>query len=346
MARSGSTGRRQSPRQGPRQRPRQSRRAWAIVAAALATAIALGGCSAGSGGGSAGSVASGGAAEPAPADQAGEAARQAGGKADSGAASAASPGTADLQASAVVGPRLIRTADVAVQVDDLAVAAGRVRAVAVGLGGSIASETTGFRQPAELTPVEGNPGAKPQAADRGESLLVLRVPEARLDVAIDQVAANGEELSRTSTSQDVTGDLADVSSRLATQRASVARVRALLGRATRLQDVVLLESEMSKRESDLEALEARLASLTDQADFATLSVTLRTPPAAAAAKPDRGFVAGLHNGWKAIGASTNIVLTVLGALLPVALVLALLATPVLLVVRRRRGRSAQAPATS
>jgi hypothetical protein len=33
-------------------------------------------------------------------------------------------------------------------------------------------------------------------------------------------------------------------------------------------------------------------------------------------------------------------------MLPVALVLALLATPVLLVVRRRRGRSAQAPATS
>jgi hypothetical protein len=313
-----------------------------ITAAALTTAITLGGCSAAgiestSG---AGSEAPRGVAAPAPADRAGA-------KVDSGATSAGSPGTADLRAPAVVGARLIRTADVAVQVDDLAVAAGRVRAVAIGLGGRIASETTGFRQPVEQKPAEGTPDAKPEAAERGESLLVVRVPEARLDTAIDQVAAIGEELSRTSASQDVTGDLADVSSRLATQRASVARVRALLARATRLQDVVLLESEMSKRESDLEALEARLASLTDQADLATLSVTLRTPPAAAAAEQnDRGFVAGLRNGWKAIGASTNIVLTVLGALLPVAVVLALLGTPVFLVVRRRRGRGrAQAPAT-
>jgi hypothetical protein len=313
-----------------------------IIAAALTTAITLGGCSAAGieSTSAAGSEAPRGAAAPAPADQAGA-------KVDSGAPSAGSPGTADLPAPAVAGPRLIRTADVAVQVDDLAVAAGRVRAVAIGLGGRIASETTGFRQPVEQKPAEGNPDAKPGAAERGESLLVVRVPEARLDTAIDQVAAIGEELSRTSTSQDVTGDLADVSSRLATQRASVARVRALLARATRLQDVVLLESEMSKRESDLEALEARLASLTDQADLATLSVTLRTPPAAAAAEQnDRGFVAGLRNGWKAIGASTNIVLTVLGALLPVAVVLALLGTPVFLVVRRRRGRGrAQAPAT-
>jgi Domain of unknown function (DUF4349) len=320
-------------------------RAWAIVATVVATAITLGGCSGGSDG-SAGSV-SGGVAAPASADESGEAGLPAAGKVDSGAVSAASPGTAELRAPAVVGPRLIRTADVAVQVDDLAVAAGRVRAVAVGLGGSIASETTGFRQPVEQKPAVVNPDAKPEAAARGESLLVVRVPVARLDTAIDQVAGIGVVLSRTSTSQDVTGDLADVASRLATQRASVARTRALLARASRLQDVVLLESEMSKRESDLEALEARLASLTDQADLATLSVTLRTPPAASAAThDDRGFVAGLHNGWKAIGASTNVVLTVLGALLPVALVLALLGAPVFLVIRRRRARGhAQAPAT-
>jgi hypothetical protein len=317
------------------------------TAALLATAIALAGCGGGSGGGSAdsGGTASheGGAARGAASPAAGQ--PEAVGKVESGAESPAAPGGADLQAPTVVGPRLIRTADVAVRVDDLAVAAGRVRAVALGLGGTIASETTGFRQPVEQNP-QDNPDVKPGAAAQGESLLVVRVPVARLDSAIDQVAAIGVVLSRTSSSQDVTGDLADVSSRLATQRASVARVRTLLARASRLQDVVLLESEMSKRESDLEALEARLASLTDQADLATLSVTLRTPPAAAAAKHnDRGFVAGLHNGWTAVGASTNVVLTVLGALLPVVLVLALLGTPVFLVIRRRRSRD-HAPATS
>ena len=47
----------------------------------------------------------------------------------------------------------------------------------------------GVRQPVEQKPAEGNPDAKPGAAERGESLLVVRVPEARLDTAIDQVCS-------------------------------------------------------------------------------------------------------------------------------------------------------------
>ena len=107
-----------------------------------------------------------------------------------------------------------------------------------------------------------------------ESTLTLRVPAAQLAALTDQVAALGTVQSRGENSEDVTQQSVDVTSRLATQRASVARVRALLARATKISDVVLIEGELSQRESALESLEAQLKSLDDSVDLATLSVSL------------------------------------------------------------------------
>jgi hypothetical protein len=179
-------------------------------------------------------------------------------------------------------------------------------------------------------------------AHPGQSLLVLRVPEPSLDQALAQIsgpAGVGKELSRSANAQDVTGDLADLQSRVATQRASVERIRALLGKAGSLRDVVLLESEVTKREADLEALEARRAALADRADLATLTVDLRTAAAVVTPpeeKKQNAFLEGLNSGWDAVVASMTVILTVLGALLPLAIVLVLVGGPVLWVLRRRR----------
>jgi hypothetical protein len=121
------------------------------------------------------------------------------------------------------------------------------------------------------------------------------------------------------------------------QRASVERIRTLLGRASDIGDVVRLESELSRREADLDSLEARLASLDDSTTLATLVVTFNRPDVETPAGQDRdGFVGGLLDGWHALGASATVVLQVVGALLPFALVLALLGALVWLLLRRRR----------
>ena len=247
-----------------------------------------------------------------------------------------------------------------VRVDgELAPAAAKVRAIAQGLGGSVASETTTFADAGDPgattdgsdanagsgtgapTASSTAPGIATAAAHPGQSLLVLRVPESSVDQALAQItgaAGVGKELSRSASAQDVTGDLADLQSRVATQRASVERIRALMGKAGSLQDVVLLESEVTKREADLEALEARRAALADSADLATLSVDLRTAAAVVPAPPQKrnAFLEGLDSGWQALVASMTVVLPCSGSLLPLAIVLVLVGGPLLWVLRRRR----------
>ena len=148
------------------------------------------------------------------------------------------------------------------------------------------------------------------------------------------------------TSDDVTADVADVAARVANARASLARVRALMDRATTVGDVVALEGEMSKRQSDLEALEARQRTLADQSAQATVTVTLLSTDAPApVSESDTGFLAGLRTGWNAFTSALTASLTLIGAAVPFLVVL----IPLALIARwglRRSRRAATEQTTS
>lgn len=253
------------------------------------------------------------------------------------------PGAADDVAASGADPgagvtRLVRTAEVTVQVANVTRAAGQVRTAAVSLGGIVGSETTNFAS-------EGGDGDEPATdGSAGRSVLALRVPEPVLDDLLTRIAGVGTELDRSTSTEDVTATIADLDSRVATQTRSVARVRELLDRADSLQDVVLLESELARREADLESVQARQRALADRAALSTVTVTLVTRVEDLTGDEEEvGFLAGLESGWEALLGTTMIVLTILGALLPIAFVLALIGLPAYQLRRRRR---AAAPASA
>ena len=113
---------------------------------------------------------------------------------------------------------------------------------------------------------------------------------------------------------------------MASQQASVARVRALLAQATSIGDVVAIESELARREADLDSLTNRLAVLRDQVALSTLTVDLRAPSVGPIGDDDRaaGFTDGLAAGWSGLLALGTAVAAVVGFLLPLLPVLAVL----------------------
>jgi hypothetical protein len=181
--------------------------------------------------------------------------------------------------------------------------------------------------------------------------LTVRVPVKSFHRVVDAIGALGKEKNRQISAEDVTAKLVDVTARLKTQQASVDRIRALMTQAKSITDVTTLEGELSRREADLESLEAQQRDLTNLTAMSTITVTLVTEgaPAPAPKKADNGFIAGLKSGWHAFAASCRAVLTVLGALLPFAVVIGVLAWLVLYLMRRRRatrrdGAAPQPPA--
>lgn len=266
-------------------------RALALLAALLAAA-AVSACS-GPGDPAASSVSSGRAAPGAAADGA-TAGKTAGG--EGGVAAVGAPASLSL---VPLGRQVVRTASLSVEVPDVRAAAGRARTIAQDAGGNLEAE---------------------DAAD-GHDVLRLRVAPDRLGQALDALGRLGREDARAIGSEDVTEQTADLDSRLATQRTSVERVRALLGKAQALADVVTLEGQLAQREADLESLQARARALHERADLATVTVTLRPPGAAAA--PAAGFRDGLTSGVDAFVSASRAAAVVVGALLPFLPLLAL-----------------------
>ncbi|MFL6130318.1 MAG: DUF4349 domain-containing protein [Mycobacteriales bacterium] len=299
---------------------RAGRRAAATVVATVAATVAaallgLAGCT---GGGS--QDPAGGGAAMGSADRA----------AVPGVAAPAQPpaaGAGGVERIDLAEPALIRTAEMTVRVDDVGARARLAQDYARAAGGSVAGDN------------------RSGSGDRARADLVLKVLPGRLDGVLDQFGALGEEQQRSSATENVTEQVADVDSRVATMRASIARIRAILSRATRIGDVVAVEGELSRRVTELESLEARQRALAGQVGLATVTLHLlaRELPAAAPAHRS-GFLGGLQDGWSAFTRVIGVLLTVLGAVLPFLLV----AVPVALVaqwaVRRSRRTSAAAPA--
>ncbi|GAA2815413.1 DUF4349 domain-containing protein [Streptomyces showdoensis] len=209
----------------------------------------------------------------------------------------AKPGTrAPVQAP----QHVIRTAEIYVEVEDATKALATARRVTAGAGGHVENETTERMDESHVN-----------------SRVVLRVPQERYDSVLAELAGTGKLLSRKADAKDVTGQVVDVESRIATQRASVARVRALMEKATRLGDVVTLEGELSRRQADLESLLAQQAALKDSTTLATITLQLSEPESATAEDEDRpGFLEALGGGWDALVGAIAWTLVVLAALAP------------------------------
>jgi hypothetical protein len=258
-------------------------------------------------------------------------------------ANASSPDVAKPGAPVVgVAPKLTKSASLDLQVKDISAAAAQVRSIATGLQALVLTEQIGKGDPRDPQPVRGD-------HERFGALgtLTLSVPADKLDTALNQLAGiGGTVLRRTTSSQDVTSQYVDTESRLKTMRVSVARVRALMARATDIGQVVSLEGEVSRREADLESLGSQLEALKNSVERSTLTVSLSTPANETVKETvaDNAFLAGMRSGWDAFSASAGGLFKGVGAVLPFAVFFALLGAPLWGWWRRRANRPLVMPA--
>jgi hypothetical protein len=175
------------------------------------------------------------------------------------------------------------------------------------------------------------------------SRLTVRIPYPAFDDVMNAFDDFTKVQSAHTKSEDVTTQVIDVNSRVKTQEASLRQLRAFLRRTSDIDTMVRLESEIAQREAALESMQAQASYLADQTSYATITVDMRLTPKTAphkkpAAKHEVGFLTGLDNGWQALLGVLLVAATVVGALLPFALVVALIGFPTWLLLRRRAPR--------
>jgi hypothetical protein len=206
---------------------------------------------------------------------------------------------------------VIRTGTLTLTDPDVADARRQVVGVVGALGGYVADEQSKADEDGDLRLTD----------------LTLQVPTAEFETAMERIGAAGTVIGRTQSERDVTEEVVDVDTRVASAEASLRRIRILLGRAVSLGDVIRLEQVLSSRQADLESLMAQQESLAARTDLASVQVAISAPSTRAVevtTDDATGFLAGLSRGWHALTSGYIALATLLGTLLPTLAVLAAL----------------------
>lgn len=121
--------------------------------------------------------------------------------------------------------------------------------------------------------------AESRSDGRGQSAsLTLRVPSDKIKQAVSCLEALGDVTYRSIGAEDVTEQYVDVEARLKNRVVLRDRMKQLLDKATDIKDILAIETELNRIQSDIDSMEARMKSLKGKADYATIHLTLERKP--------------------------------------------------------------------
>lgn len=182
--------------------------------------------------------------------------------------------------------------------------------------------------------------------DSSYANITAQIPAADLDAFVADVSKLGTVDSVSITAQDVTTQVVDLDARIAALETSIDRLTELLAAASRIEDLLSIETQLSQRQAELDSLKAQRTYLGDQVAMSTITVSL-SPITEVAEVDAPGFWSGLQSGWAAFVSLVMIAITAVGFFLPFLIVLAVIAVLVAIVLVRttRRNRQQVTPTT-
>jgi hypothetical protein len=259
--------------------------ATAVPCLILVVTAAVAGCSGSASSSSSASAA--GAAVPAPVASASAGSFAQNDLGQAGASSASSAVTAGTYAPA--GQQLIYTAQLTVRAPSVRAAMARAASVVSAAGGYVSAEnaSAGGGQPSQAT-----------------ATMTFKIPVADYAATLAALSGGGlgTQLSLSQQAQDVTQQVADVSSRVTSDEAAIAQLRTLLKQAGSVSSLLSVQNQIDSQESDLESMLAQQSALNHETAYATVTVTLVGPKSAvkppAKAAPPPGLAAGLSGGGR------------------------------------------------
>ncbi len=216
-----------------------------------------------------------------------------------------------------VNRELITTGNATLAVDDPFEAAEQIADLVEEAGGRVEARD-------EQAATDGEPGS---------ASMTLRIPADRVSATLDALDELGEVRDRHVETVDVTGTAQDLDARIEALRTSTDRLRELMADADRTSDLIEIEAELSTRQAELDSRVSERNRLSDEVAMSTLHVEIVAEDSPAAQARPGGFLGGLSAGWSALVSTFNVVVLVLGAIIPW---LALAGVVLLVVVGVRR----------
>ena len=168
--------------------------------------------------------------------------------------------------NAAADRKIIRNADITMEVDSTTDAQHRVTSIAETNGGFVV--TSEAKQREHVDPSKRTVDIK----------LVVRIPSERFGSALDQIKQLAGNLpAENVTGQDVTEDFIDLEARIKTQKALEFQFLEIMKQADSVADALEVQRQIADVRTDIEKLEGRKRFLENRSSLSTITVNIQTP---------------------------------------------------------------------
>ena len=174
----------------------------------------------------------------------------------------------DVAASAAEAAdrKIIRNANLTMEVDSTSDMQHRVTSIAESHGGFVVTSEAKQRENAE--PAKRTLDIK----------LVVRVPAERFGAALDAIRGLASTLKEENvTGNDVTEEFIDLEARIRTQKALELQFLDIMKQARKVEDALEVQRQIADVRTDIEKLEGRKRFLENRSSLSTITVNLETP---------------------------------------------------------------------
>jgi hypothetical protein len=165
--------------------------------------------------------------------------------------------------------KIIRDADLTLEVGAPAEAQRKITSIAESLGGFVVTSESKQRQIGD-------------AKQELEVNLVVRVPATQFGAALDQIRNTGSRVIQEKiTGQDVTEEFIDLEARIKTQKALESQFLEIMKQAYKVADALEVQRQIAEVRTEIEKLEGRKRFLENRASLSTITVNLQSSTAIA-----------------------------------------------------------------
>jgi hypothetical protein len=187
------------------------------------------------------------------------------------------------ETSAAADRKIIRNADLTMEVSSTTETQHRIASIAESHGGFVVTSEAKQRESTE-------------PAKRALDIrLVVRIPENRFGSALDQIRGLTTNLTEEKVSgQDVTEEFIDLEARIRTQKALEAQFLQIMRQTGKIVDALEVQRQIAEVRSDIERLEGRKRFLENRSALSTITVNIMAPKAVVVV-PTTGFMASVRD---------------------------------------------------
>ena len=168
--------------------------------------------------------------------------------------------------SEAVDRKIIRNAELSLEVDSPSEAQHRITSIAESQGGFVV--TSEAKQREHTDPSKRTLDIK----------LVVRIPSNRFGAALDEIKKLASNLpAENVTGQDVTEDFIDLEARIMTQKALELQFIEIMKQARKVEDALEVQRQIAEVRTEIERLEGRKRFLENRSSLSTITVNIQAP---------------------------------------------------------------------